>query len=58
MPGPNYSVLLELLPYYKVDFFILLVSFLSAGSRLSSVSDLGAEIPYTPQWGGKALLAS
>lgn len=58
-PWPNSSVLLELLPCYKADFFILLVSFLSAGGKLSSVSDLGAEIPYTPRWGGnKALLSS
>lgn len=58
-PGPNDSVLLEQIPYYEFDFFILLVSSLSAGIKLSTVADdFGAEIPYPPSWGGKALLAS
>lgn len=52
-PRPNDSVLWELLLYYKVDFFILLVSFLSSGIKLSTVvDDFGAEIPYTLDWGG------
>lgn len=46
-PEPNYSVL-ELLPYSKVDFFILLVSFLSAVIKLSRLADGSeAEILYT-----------
>lgn len=52
-PRPNDSVLWELLLYYKVDFFILLVSFLSSGIKLSTVvDDFGAEIPYTLEGGG------
>lgn len=48
-PGQIDSVLLKWLPSYKVDFFILLASFLSAGVKLSTVgSDFGAEIPSRP----------
>lgn len=48
-PGQIDSVLLKWFPSYKVDFFILLASFLSAGVKLSTVgSDFGAEIPSRP----------